>query len=379
MRRTYKESEKVLVLDSAITPQPSTSLTAMEMMAQLRTSVWVRRLWTFHEAYLAKELHYQFADIPMTLSEIRNKFHCEGGTGFQSHLSQYDEQHEPSKSKPQTSDSYLQKLSDEVKTGIEVANLIWMEACWFMRRVEVMGKFGPEEDHTCLRNIIHPLRWRTTSRMKDETICLSGCLGRTVEDLDEVDSQSERMKLFLGSMQSVPAGLVFVDRPRIEEDGFRWMPLSLLSGGIESTLPDVTGVGDPIGYPTPTGLTVSLPGVLVQDIHVYNTRFRGGFEHEVVYVRLDQVPYYIFGLNTKSIKWRDYDGLDLAIIMCGKTDPGGTWAILVSVQERSEDVIRCKFLVCAMISGNPEAHCVLEDTKFTTTSSLGQNQGWCVG
>lgn len=39
-----------------------------------------------------------------------------------------------------------------------------------------MGKVEPQEDHTRLRSYIHPLRWRTTSRMEDETICLSGCI-----------------------------------------------------------------------------------------------------------------------------------------------------------------------------------------------------------
>lgn len=84
------------------------------------------------------------------------------------------------------------------QSGIETANLLWREAYRFLCNVEALSKFEAQEDHERLRTIIHPLRWRTSSRLKDETICLSGCLDHTVEKLDKVESESERMKLSLG-------------------------------------------------------------------------------------------------------------------------------------------------------------------------------------
>lgn len=75
MRKTYKDADKVLVLDSAITEVSSQTHDATEMVVRLKASSWVRRLWTFHEAYLARELHYQFKDGALRLSAILEKYH----------------------------------------------------------------------------------------------------------------------------------------------------------------------------------------------------------------------------------------------------------------------------------------------------------------
>lgn len=59
-----------------------------------------------------------------------------------------------------------------------------------------------------------------------------------------------------------PAGLMFVDRPRIEIEGCRWIPTGFLAGDINSTLPDSwdsEGAAS-IGRPTVSGLLVTLPG-----------------------------------------------------------------------------------------------------------------------
>ena len=352
MRRTYKEAEKVLVLDSAISGRASTSLSAMEIVVRLRTSSWVRRLWTFHEAYLAKELHYQLKDITMSLSDIRNRFHHEKNT---------------------------REHSDSIRNRLEAAHIIWYDAYSFLSKNEVLGKFEPQEDHKRLISIMHPLRWRTTSRMKDETICLSGCLDRTVEDLDAAETAAERMKLFLLSMKTVPAGLMFTDRPRIQEIGCHWMPLSLLSGGMGSTLPDTWAGGYSIGYPTPSGLLVTLPGIFLEDIHKYDQTFRGGHQHEVIFMEIEKVPFYVYGLLTEPIIWDSYAGMDIALILSGKLDERGTFGAIVQVCEPSEAIIRCNFLICAMIMGNPQVHRNLEDTIFTTASHSEGSLQWRVG
>lgn len=379
MRRTYKEADKVLVLDSNITQRSSTSLGAVEMVARLRTSSWVRRLWTFHEAYLAQELHYQFEDVAISLSEMRDRFHHERCVELHGDCYEAGMQRDPFDETAQSSHAYPDRLSDGTKFGIEMANIIWNEAFSFLRNVEVTGKFEPQEHHKRLKSIIHPLRWRTTSRMKDETICLSGCLDRTVEDLDKTDSEYERMKLFLGSMKSVPAGLMFVDRLRIEEDGFRWMPISLLSGGMGSTLPNPWAGGEFIGHPTPSGLIVTLPGILLQDIHKYIKEFRGGHVHEIVFLKIAGVSYFVYGLLSKPIVWDDYVGMKLAIILSGNLDTRGTFGALVSLQDRSRDIISCKLLVCTMVMGNPQLHCNLEGTVFSKAFLTEDNQRWCVG
>ena len=69
MRETYACADKVLVLDTVLS-QVSKSADTVEILMSIRSSSWVRRLWTFHEAGLAKVLYYQFADHVMKNTEI---------------------------------------------------------------------------------------------------------------------------------------------------------------------------------------------------------------------------------------------------------------------------------------------------------------------
>lgn len=249
MRRTYKDADKVLVLGSALTSSSSRTLEATEMVMRLKASSWVCRLWTFHEAYLANELHYQFLDVALRLSDMREKYHQEFRSTTESQLGTIGNCLEKGLKKDKNlqhpASSHPNERARERREG---GDLVWWGAYRFLSQVEVLGKEEPEEDYARLRSIIHPLRWRTTSRMQDETICLSGCLDRTVEDLPWEASATDdaslaslikrRMKTFLLSLQSVPVGLLFAQRPHMEEEGCGWMPVSFLGGGMDSTLPD---------------------------------------------------------------------------------------------------------------------------------------------
>ena len=62
MCETYCQAEKVLVLDSSVLQQCFKNDDALRLFLSIRTSVWGRRLWTFREAALAKEIFYQFLD-----------------------------------------------------------------------------------------------------------------------------------------------------------------------------------------------------------------------------------------------------------------------------------------------------------------------------
>lgn len=341
-------------------------------------------MWTFHEAYLAKELHYQFRDVAVTLEDMRNMFHREWSIEFHRDYPCDETCCNQGQNQNLDTDCALNTLSDKEKFGIEMANLLWEESFMFLRRVEAMGTNGPQEDHKRLKSIIHPLRWRTTSRMKDETICLSGCIDRTVEDLDHIETATGRMKVFLSGLRSVPAALLFVDRPRIDERGCHWMPLSLLSGGNGSTLPDSWAGGEHVGYPTADSLIVTLPGIFLQDVHHYSHEFRGGYVHEIIFIEEDGKAFFVYPLLAKSIIWDDYVGMHLALIMCGQLDARGTFAVLVSMRNRSADMIHCDFLVCAMINGDPQFHCNFQDASldgavFTKTSQTNESQIWCVG
>ena len=391
MRRIYKNADKVLVLDSALTKTSSQTLEATEMTMRLKASSWVRRLWTFQEAYLAKELHYQFSDVALTLSDMREKYHQEVGstTVFQlgTDRNRADDILER-KEKQQRAAS--NQTNERVKKRIESGDLVWWEGYHFMSGVEVLGKEEPQEDFARLRSIIHPLRWRTTSRMQDETICLSGCLDRTTENLPQeapaTDEDSlasltkQRMKTFLMSLQSVPVGLLFVQRPRIDEEGYRWMPTSFLGGGMESTLPDTWQKEETpvVGRPTAAGLVVLLPGVILSGVTKYTQRFAGEHTHDIIFVRINGHPYYVYGLLATPVQWDVEESLRLALMLREEPDQRGIFACLVTMSAESSDLNHCRFQCCVMLMGNPEIHRNIADTVFSGAVLTKATQQWCV-
>ena len=379
MRKTYKEADKVLVLDSAITESPSPTLDSTEILMRLRASSWVRRLWTFQEAYLARELHYQFQDVALKLSDIREKYHREHDNN-QIIQNRFDAIKDS-----QLASNTLQM--ERIKIRLEAGNLVFRDAYHFLEQVEAPGKGEPKEDHARLRSIIHSLRWRTTSRMEDETICLSGCIDRTVEDLTYEPSAVDRskvavarMKIFLSSLRTVPVGILFVDRPRIEDEGCRWMPTTFLGGGMDSTLPDTWQKENKVvtGRPTPSGLTVALPGINLSDVTKYTQNFRGNHTHDIIFISVDNRPYYVYGLMTKSVQWDGHGDSQLALILREEVDQRGTFACLVTMSVQTAEARSCKFESCVMIMGNPEVHRNLEETTFSKAEVLYGIQTWCV-
>ena len=391
MRRIYKNADKVLVLDSALTKTSSQTLEATEMTMRLKASSWVRRLWTFQEAYLAKELHYQFSDVALTLSDMREKYHQEVGSTIEFQLgTDRNRGDEVLVRKEKQQRAASDQTNERVKERIESGDLVWWEAYHFLSGVEVLGKEEPQEDFARLRSIIHPLRWRTTSRMQDETICLSGCLDRMTENLAQEPPATDddplaflikqRMKRFLLSLHSVPVGLLFAQRPHIDEEGYRWMPTSFLGGGMDATLPDSRQKEEMpvVGRPTAAGLVVLLPGVILSGVTKYTQRFAGGHIHDIIFVRIGGHPYYVFGVSPTPVRWDADERVHLALILREEPDQRGIFACLVTMSTPSSELNYCKFQCCVMLMGNPENHRKLADTVFTEAVLTQATQQWCV-
>lgn len=381
MSTVYRDAEKVLVIDSGISIVPSSALHSTEMAVRLRTSSWVRRLWTFQEAYLAKELHYQFQDTAWTLSRLRQKYHQE-----QQAVAQLSEESErtggghggegviPQPTSYMTGDARVWKR-------IEGGDVVWQDAYRFLEQVEVLGKNEPQEESARLRSILHPLRWRTTSRLEDETICLSGCMESSLDRLPWSSGAQERMKFFLSSMRTVPAGLMFVDRPRIEIEGCRWMPTSFLAGGMNSTLPDSwdSGRRASIGRPTASGLLVTLPGIMLSNVTKYAQAFRYGHVHDIIFISIDGNPYYVYGLLSKPVEW-EIPGADrLALVLREPLDQRGTFACLVTILAEHGGIKHGQFQSCVMVMGNPGIHRNLNEVTLTQAITTSATQEWCVG
>lgn len=341
--------------------------------------------------YLAKELHYQFLDVALRLSDMREKYHQEFRSTTESQLGTIGNCLE----KGLKEDKNLQHPAsshpnERARERREDGDLVWWGAYRFLSQVEVLGKEEPEEDYASLRSIIHPLRWRTTSRMQDETICLSGCLDRTVEDLPWESSATDdaslaslikrRMKTFLLSLQSVPVGLLFAQRPHMEEEGCGWMPVSFLGGGMDSTLPDSRQKEESpaVGRPTAAGLVVQLPGLILSGVTKYTHSFAGGHTHDIIFIRIDGHPYFIYGILTTPVRWDVDSDVHQALILREEADQRGTFACLVAMSAQTTESIHCRFSSCVMLMGNPGIHRGLAHTVFSGATLTVPTQQWCV-
>ena len=251
----------------------------------------------------------------------------------------------------------------------------------------MLGKTQPQEDHARLRGLIHPLRWRTTSRIEDETLCLGGCIDHIPQepthDFQETDSAQraiDRMRLFLSTLHTVPVGLLFVPRPRIEQDGCRWMPVSFLGGGMDGTMPDPWQEEDisPIGRPTPHGLEVILPGILLLKVAKYTQEFRGGQIHDIIFIKVEGVDFFAYSLMSKPVSWDGCEDRNLALILRGEVDKRGVMACLVTMEQQHTDTILCRFEGCVNVLGNPEIHRNLDHVVFSETRLTDKAQKWCV-
>jgi hypothetical protein len=70
MRKTYADASVVLVLDSWLSEQQTRGCSLVEIMIKIMASGWTRRLWTFQEGMLAKQLWFRFSDQLIYFNEV---------------------------------------------------------------------------------------------------------------------------------------------------------------------------------------------------------------------------------------------------------------------------------------------------------------------
>ena len=172
---------------------------------------------------------------------------------------------------------------------------------------EAVGKVSPRATKPGRRpahhlvDVIRGIRGRTTSRLEDETICLSVLLGLDVGRLMEIPvlhwklkellarlkdfvismgklcphkksfqvfpviierllrrSHEDRMKVFLSQFEFFPEAMLFWNTPRLQRKGWSWAPFSFLC---KNLVVDAPLKGGRRGYPTKEGLLIPCPAL----------------------------------------------------------------------------------------------------------------------
>jgi hypothetical protein len=249
MASVYQSSEFVLVLDLALL---SSTLNASktEVLARIKSSSWAQRLWTFNEGILARRfrLVFQFQDAYFRMEQgfsrlVGDEAFITTANAIVSTVSQIEET--DTKNRILRAIAYFRDTPEEFRSSIKrrfsdfptsTDELIseWLWRCGattgdilFMDGWTTYRELTENYGHGDISRIGQGLKNRKTSKPEDETICLGAVLGIDVQPMFNKSSQG-RMKYLFQTVDKIRPAIIFYDGPRIDEDGFRWAPLSFL-------------------------------------------------------------------------------------------------------------------------------------------------------
>ncbi|BCS23554.1 uncharacterized protein APUU_31779A [Aspergillus puulaauensis] len=285
--RVYQAAEKVLVIDKSVQCLSLSTSSPFELLFRVAISPWTRRLWTFQEACLAKQLYYDFDDMPRdgyelirlcTEMDAPTKLNANSIVGGVNtvNLSGVIPEHAP----------FVWLLARALAVDSNSVGRNTLSAFEFFRLgnsgfpsredatlVDFIGRWGnvdpvfidlsrPINDMRLLEHgwktilsleyqspidsrldsslslpvrrcalLFVGLQGRMTSRRDDEAVCLANLMGIDPLPIVQASTPNQRMKALLLALGRIPGHILFNPYPRIQERGWRWAPQSFLNMG----------------------------------------------------------------------------------------------------------------------------------------------------
>ena len=213
LRKTYQEADRVLVLDPYMYNHARANMPNHEALMRGLLSGWMRRLWTLQEGALAKEIYYRFADGAVSIKT-------------------------------------LAQLVEEEETAFQYLYADFSPPA--------LDQSRSDQPYMSWQGIFRQMSRRSTTVASDEPLCIGNLRG--IEPKQIIRAKPERrMSALWASIPHVPKEFIFWEGPRLNEEGYRWAPASLL-GCVK-----FYGAGEetPSGTITPSGIRVSFPGIIL--------------------------------------------------------------------------------------------------------------------
>ena len=217
MRAVYSRATRVLVLDSSFINSTMDSCSE-EKLARITCSTWIRRMWTLQEVALARIAYYQFAGESVIM---------------------VDEDRSTPNENP-----YAKWYDDEVGYYSHLFEFSWWKSKASMTELERIAF------------TFRALRYRSTSYIEDQPICLTILLDLNLNELMEAP-ENQRMAKLWSMCSQLPAAMLFLPGRKLTQENMGWAPASCI---------DCTHIGIPDDVPatvTPNGLFVTLPGFVL--------------------------------------------------------------------------------------------------------------------
>ncbi|KUI65490.1 hypothetical protein VM1G_00118 [Cytospora mali] len=201
MGATYQRAAKVLVLDAGIQTCMAEDTREQKLLCVLASN-WMRRLWTLQEAILAADLVFRFMGSSIPIHELM----------------------------PNMVELHQNPLLCSLTSG-----------------VHRLTKRSDVQSFT-LGDVSRALRWRTTSRMADETLAIASLLDVDTKVLLDTEAEG-RIERLLIMVKKVPLNILFLSGEKSPTIGFRWAPKTFMNnfGGLNLAVAggqaDVTSAG----------------------------------------------------------------------------------------------------------------------------------------
>lgn len=199
MARTYHDARAVLVLDEWLCMTKTSRMRDSELLLRIIASNWNSRLWTLQEGALARKLIFQFADQAYDMRTGWDRFTNQG------------------------LHTCMERLILEPTINDKAGDLL------DFRGSETSM---PEKLHS----LVSSLQFRSTSVAPDEAICISNLLGIDLKKVME-GSPETRMERLWRLVHEVPPDFAWRNWPRLDADGIRWAPKSMLRSSLNTDVP----------------------------------------------------------------------------------------------------------------------------------------------
>ena len=249
MADVYQNANLVLVLDSSLLTSTINASNA-EILARIKCSSWSRRLWTFQEGTLARGFRsvFQFQDGHFQVQQEFSRLVSDKAfIATAKSVIEMDSQNEQEGTTsrilraiacfggiPEEFRSSIEERYPEFPTSTDFLIFEWLWRCGgttgdllLMDGWTTYRELTESSQRRDISRLGQGLKNRQTSKPEDESICLGTLLGIDIEPMLNKSSEG-RMKYLFQSVDRIRPAIVFSDGPRIEEDGFRWAPLSFL-------------------------------------------------------------------------------------------------------------------------------------------------------
>ena len=244
--KTFREAHTVLVLDAELydLAQPA----VMELAIRMFCCGWMRRLWTFQEAFISnsespscrEKLLIQFGDGTIGMTALLKFFETSATTYYSNMV-----------------------IASTVKRMPR--NIAWLQSetkNWLgdvIRPVDLM------------MSLASSFEYRTTSTAGDEAVCLAIMLDLDMGAILGCNGAPERMKQLFMTLGEVPLGIIWSDGEKVALKGARWAPSSLLATKDPAAMFStrigraMTTIANQMhsAFPTEDGLMMRCPGLLL--------------------------------------------------------------------------------------------------------------------